>query len=156
MVIRKAKAILKGIWTFCSYLFVPQRRPKELWRKTRSGWFVIRKWKHSLKRIIVILLSTNLKRNWWLISWKEGENWWTPTNWKSQGSRCSNNYWPNVNYTNVRTNGFERFEEFKGRLRLKINGFADLRRDSAIRVRTLMALTAPSVQKSGLKSIKKR
>ena len=24
------KSILKGIWLFCSYLFVPQRRPKQI------------------------------------------------------------------------------------------------------------------------------
>ena len=23
------KSILKGVWAFCSYVFVPQRRPKE-------------------------------------------------------------------------------------------------------------------------------
>jgi hypothetical protein len=25
----KLKSILKGIWAFCSYVFVPQRRPKD-------------------------------------------------------------------------------------------------------------------------------
>lgn len=25
----KLKSFLKGIWTFCSYVFVPQRRPKD-------------------------------------------------------------------------------------------------------------------------------
>ena len=25
----KLKSILKGVWAFCSYVFVPQRRPKE-------------------------------------------------------------------------------------------------------------------------------
>lgn len=25
----KAKAILKAVWEFCSYLFVPQRGPRE-------------------------------------------------------------------------------------------------------------------------------
>ncbi len=26
----KLKAILKGIWAFCSYVFVPQRKEKEI------------------------------------------------------------------------------------------------------------------------------
>lgn len=30
MAMGKAKAILKGIWAFCSYLFVPQRRPRPI------------------------------------------------------------------------------------------------------------------------------
>lgn len=25
----KLKSILKGVWAFCSYVFVPQRRPKD-------------------------------------------------------------------------------------------------------------------------------
>jgi len=25
----RVKEILKGIWAFCSYVFVPQRRPKD-------------------------------------------------------------------------------------------------------------------------------
>ena len=25
----KLKSFLKGIWAFCSYVFVPQRRPKD-------------------------------------------------------------------------------------------------------------------------------
>jgi len=26
----KLKSILKGVWAFCTFLFVPQRRPKEM------------------------------------------------------------------------------------------------------------------------------
>lgn len=26
----KIRALVKGVWEFCSYLFVPQRRPKAL------------------------------------------------------------------------------------------------------------------------------
>ena len=26
---KKIMALVKGVWAFCSYLFVPQRRPKD-------------------------------------------------------------------------------------------------------------------------------
>lgn len=33
----KAMAILKAVWEFCRYVFIPQRRPNELEEQTNHG-----------------------------------------------------------------------------------------------------------------------